>query len=194
MSEIKRINYVKAGFVLLMALYGLSCAADPADQGMLDRVNLVIHEAGHLFFSWFGRFPGVIGGTVGQLFVPAAFTLYFIGRKEFFSSAVTLFWTGQNFFGISVYVKDAQAMAMPLLSIGGGDAVHDWNYILSRLGMLRWERGVGNGLYLVGVLIITAAVIAGFTLSVERAEPVESPGDSSIAGSRSKREGGGTHD
>jgi hypothetical protein len=189
-----RINYGKAGAVLLMALYGLSCAWDPAGQGMLDRVNLVIHEAGHLFFSWFGQFPGVIGGTVGQLFVPVAFTSYFFMRRELFSSAVTLFWTGQNFFGISVYVKDAQAMALPLLSIGGGDPIHDWNYLLSRLGILRWDRGLGNSLYLLGVVIITAAVIAGFSLSVERAAPAESPGDSSTAGPRSRREGGGTHE
>ena len=176
MFDLKRINYFKAGFVLLTALYGLSCAWDPTEQGMLDRVNLVIHEAGHLFFSWFGQFIGIIGGTIGQLFVPVAFTSYFFMRREFFSSAVTLFWTGENFFGISVYVKDARAMDLPLLSIGGGDPIHDWNYILSQLGILSWDRAAGNIIYLFGVVIITSAVIAGFYHSVERAEPSESPG------------------
>jgi len=166
--DLKRINYFKAGFTVLMALYGLSCAWSPAESGMLDRVNLVIHEAGHLFFSWFGEFIGVLGGTVGQLFVPVAFTIYFSMRREFFSSSVTLFWTGENFFGISVYVKDAQAMELPLLSIGGGDSIHDWNYILSRIGLLRWDHAIGNFFYLSGIVIITAAVLLGFYRSVER--------------------------
>jgi len=105
-----------------LAVHGIVCATDVAAGSFLDRVNLIAHEAGHLLFSYFGQFVMVLGGTVGQLFVPVAFTVYFFMRKEFYSSAVTLFWTGQNFFGISLYVKDAQAMALPLVSVGGGEA------------------------------------------------------------------------
>jgi len=166
--DLKKVNYFKAGFTALIALYGLSCAWDPAEPGMLDRVNLVIHEAGHLFFSWFGEFIGVLGGTIGQLFVPVSLTIYFLLRREFFSSSVTLFWTGENFFGISVYIKDAQSMELPLLSIGGGDSIHDWNYILSRFGRVRWDHAIGNIFYLLGLMIITAAVLLGFYHSVER--------------------------
>src|SRR5512134_168055 len=122
----KHIQYLKVGFVLLMAAYGIGCMRDPAEPGFLDRVDLVIHEAGHLFFSWFGEFLQIAGGTVAQLFVPAAFTVYFHLRRELFSSAVTLFWCGQNLFNISVYIKDAQDMALPLVSVGGGnDVIHD---------------------------------------------------------------------
>ena len=118
--DLRKINYLKASFIVLMAIYGLLCARDTSDMGMLDRVNVVPHEAGHLLLGWFGEFIGVIGGTIGQLFVPIAFTAYYFLNREFFSSAITLFWTGQNFFGISLYVKDAQAMALPLVSVGGG--------------------------------------------------------------------------
>jgi hypothetical protein len=54
----------------------------------------VIHEAGHLFFSWFGEFIGVIGGTVGQLFVPVAFTVYFFIQREFFSRHLRIKYAG----------------------------------------------------------------------------------------------------
>ena len=139
--DLKKINYPKAGFTVLMLVYGFLCARDTSESGMLDRVNLVIHEAGHLLFGWFGEFIGVIGGTIGQLFVPVAFTSYFFLQREFFSSSGRSSGTGQNFFWISVYVKDAQAMALPLLSVGGGeDTIHDWNYILSKVGLLRWDQ------------------------------------------------------
>jgi hypothetical protein len=155
----KKINYLKLVFAVLMAIYGILCAKDLPDASMLDRVNLVAHEAGHLFFSWFGQFIQVMGGTFGQLFVPTAFTVYFSLRREFFSSAVALFWAGQNFLGISVYIKDAQAMALPLLSVGGGeDVIHDWNYILSKLGILRWDHAVGTIAFWTGAVIMALSI------------------------------------
>jgi hypothetical protein len=159
-SLMRNVNYLKLVFTLLMAFYGILCVKDLPDASLLDRVNLVAHEAGHLFFSWFGEFIHVLGGTIGQLFVPAAFTVYFFLRREFFSSAVALFWAGQNFLGISVYMKDAQAMALPLVSVGGGeDVIHDWNYILLKLGILRWDHAVGTGALSAGVVIMTASII-----------------------------------
>lgn len=157
-----------------MAVYGIVCARDVTEPRFLDRVDLVIHEAGHLFFRWFGQFLGVLGGTIGQLFVPAAFTVYFHLRREYFSSAVTLFWVGQNLFNISVYVKDAQAMALPLVAVGGGgDTIHDWNYILFKVGLLRWDHGVGNAVFLLGVLVMIASIAWGFSHSFDRAEAEE---------------------
>ena len=123
-----------------------------------------------MLFSWFGEFIMVMGGTIGQLFVPLAFTAYFLALKERFSSAVTLFWAGQNLFNISVYVKDAQAMAMPLVSMGGGDAIHDWNYILFRLSLLRYDQALGNTVLGLGLLTMLLSVLLGFYYSIDRDE------------------------
>ncbi len=154
----KKVNYLKLGFALLMAAYGIACAMDPG-AAMLDGVNLIAHEAGHLLLSWFGEFIQVLGGTLGQLLVPGAFALYFYFRREFFSSAVSLFWAGQNFFGISVYIKDARAMELPLVSVGGGeDTIHDWNYLLSKLGLLRWDHVIGNIAFCMGMIVIALAI------------------------------------
>ena len=162
----KKVNYLKLGFALLMAVYGIACATDPG-AAMLDRVNLVAHEAGHLLFSWFGERIQVLGGTLGQLFVPSAFAVYFYFRREFFSSAVSLFWAGQNFFGISVYIKDARAMDLPLVSVGGGeDTIHDWNYMLSKLGLLRWDHALGNLAFWTGIVITAIAVIRAISDSL----------------------------
>jgi len=169
---VRNINYFKAGFVVLLAVYGIICAADVGGAHFLDGVNLIAHEAGHLLFSYFGEFIQVIGGTVGQLFVPIAFTVYFFMRRELYSSAVTLFWTGQNCFGISVYIKDAQAMVLPLYSVGGDDPVHDWNYILLKLGLLRWDHAIGNAVFVLGIVVIITSVVWGLSHSIDRDEPI----------------------
>lgn len=154
-----KTHSLKASGALLLAVYGIILALDVTEYRFLDRVDLVAHEAGHMLFSWFGEHLMVMGGSLGQLFVPTAFTVYFFLRRELYSAAVTLFWIGQNLFNISVYIKDAQAMALPLVSVGGGgDAIHDWNYMLSGLGLLRHDQGVGMLAYLLGCAIIIASV------------------------------------
>ena len=99
----------------------------------LDYVNLAFHEAGHLFFSFFGSTVHILGGTLGQLLVPGALIGYFlIRRREPFAAAVCRWWFGQNFIHIAIYMADARALALPL--VGGGD--HDWNELFYRWGAL----------------------------------------------------------
>lgn len=169
----RRFNYLKASFSILLAIYGFICARSVEESSFLDRVDLITHEAGHLIFGYFGEFIKVIGGTLGQLLVPIAITIYFIMRREFYSSTVSIFWLGQNMFGITVYVKDAAAMELPLVSMGGGDVIHDWNYILLKLNLLAWDQVIGNIIYGVGVLIIAVSVVLGFYFSLEREEVAE---------------------
>jgi len=172
----KKANYIKLGFAILMAVYGILCAKDQPEACMLDRVNLIAHEAGHLLFSYLGEFLMVIGGTIGQLFVPLAFMVYFFLRKEMFSSAVALFWAGENFFSISVYIRDAQAMDLPLVSVGGGeDTIHDWNYILSKLEVLQWDRALGGLAFWTGIAIIALSIAWAAYSSFESKEEVELP-------------------
>ena len=60
-ASMKKINYLKAVFTILMAAYGIICALNPSDLHFLDRVNLIAHEAGHLLFGWFGEYLMVLG-------------------------------------------------------------------------------------------------------------------------------------
>lgn len=167
-----KINYLKAGFIALLLVYGIVIARDVDEPRFLDNVDLIPHEAGHMLFSWFGEFIMVLGGTLGQLFVPAAFGVYFYLRKERFSMSVVLFWLGQNFINVSRYVKDAQAMDMPLVSLGGGDSIHDWNYLLLKVNLLRHDHIIGNAILGSGLLIMAFSVLLGFYYSVDADESV----------------------
>jgi hypothetical protein len=170
-EAMQRINYGKAGFTVAMAVYGIICARDVTISRFLDRVDLIVHEAGHLVFSWCGQFVQVMGGTIGQLLVPLGIAGYFFFRKEQFSFSVVLFWIGQNLFNISVYVKDAQAMALPLVSIGGGeDTIHDWNYLLLHTGLLRWDQQLGSFVYGLGLLVMIASVVMAGYRTFEKTE------------------------
>lgn len=168
-SITQRLDPLKAGFSILLAIYAFKCARDVENSGLLDRVNLIIHEAGHLLFSYFGELLHVMGGTMGQLLVPAGIIVYFALRRELFSASVVSFWLGQSMFNVSVYIRDARAMELPLASIGGGeDTIHDWNYLLGRFGLLNWDGGLATFVYTLGVLTAIVSVGLCFFLSIRK--------------------------
>jgi hypothetical protein len=146
---------IKLVVALLVAAYFGWCAFDPHRWHFIDGVDLLIHEAGHVIFMPFGEFVSVAGGSLFQLIVPAVFAAYFFRRGQFYSAALVLFWFGQSMLNVAVYAGDALALELPL--IGGGDSIHDWNYLLDRLGMLKSTRMIAGLIQLCGTVIIVAA-------------------------------------
>jgi hypothetical protein len=128
-------------------------------------VDLVFHEAGHVFFGLFGEFIGILGGSLMQVLIPAGIVAYFVWHRQHYSAAVALFWVAQSLFNVSVYVKDARAQALPLL--GGEDTLHDWNYLLARLNLLRWDQALGNAVYAAGLVALAVSVLWGLSCSQE---------------------------
>ena len=167
----KKISYLKAAGSALIGVYGFACVRSVEEGSFLDRVNLIAHEAGHLLFGYFGEFMLIAGGTLGQLLVPAGIAVYFAARREFYSASVVLFWVGENLLNISVYLKDAAAMELPLVSLGGGDSIHDWNWLLLKFNVLAYDQVIGNFVIGLGVLIILASVALACYFSFETVTP-----------------------
>ena len=141
---------------LLTGVYFLWCAYDPPQWHLIDGVNLIIHEAGHIVFMPFGEFIMIAGGSLFQVLVPAAFAGYFFYYQQPYSAALVLFWVGESLLNVSVYAGDAVAMQLPLL--GGQDTIHDWNYLLDRLGWLSATPEVAGAIRLAGTLTIITAI------------------------------------
>ena len=164
LSRRPRVNYLKAGFIGLIGAYGLLCALNPETYRWLDLVNLVFHEAGHMVFGFFGDFLGVLGGSLMQVLIPAVATAHFVLYDQRWSGMVTLFWVSQSLFNVSVYVKDARSQSLPLL--GGDDAIHDWHWLLGKLGLLSWDQVIGGAIYATGLLVLAISILGGLYYSL----------------------------
>jgi|LSQX01.1.fsa_nt_gb hypothetical protein len=161
--QINKATVIKFLFVVVLFLYITSAVMfNNGKMIILDSLNLAFHEFGHLFFYLFGDTIQFLGGTIFQLLVPFAITIYFVFHRKLYSSSVTLFWFGQNMFGISDYIKDARARVLPL--IGGG--IHDWNYLLREFGLLQYDMVIGNTVYWIGWVIIIIAAITGLYFAI----------------------------
>ncbi len=139
----------------LAGLYFLWCAYDPYQWHLIDGVNLVIHEAGHIVFLPFGELLTVAGGSLFQVIVPAVFVGYFYRRGQTYSAALVLFWMGESLLNVSVYAGDALALQLPLL--GGDNSTHDWNYLLSSTGLLSSTHRIAAAIRIAGTLAIVVA-------------------------------------
>ncbi len=149
---------------ILASLYFLYYFFTLADWHFLDAANLIIHEAGHVVFMFFGEFLHILGGSLFQILLPVLFVYYFYKREDYFSASLLLFWVGQNLLNVSVYASDAIAMQLPLL---GGDSVgHDWNALLSITGLLSHTALVGSTIYFCGAVCILLAICFSFYFSL----------------------------
>ena len=114
-------------------------------------VDLIVHEAGHLLLSYTGsHFLTAAGGSLFQLFVPAALCLHFAWQRQPYGTAFCAFVLFQNFLYVGDYMADARAQVLPLVSVGGGDAQHDFTYIFSTLELLPYDTKIGGLVRFVG--------------------------------------------
>jgi hypothetical protein len=123
----------------------------------IDNADLVIHEAGHFFFIFFGKFIYTAGGTLMQIILPSIIGWYFLKNEYKTGVQFSLLWLGQNFINISVYAADARAQQLPLL--GGNKVYHDWHYMLNELGILNFDSEVGYFFFGIAILIFVVTLL-----------------------------------
>jgi len=146
-------------WLVFYGLFLLYALADRSGFLFIDNVNLVIHEAGHLLFSYLGQTLMIMGGTIFELFVPFALALSFAYQRQPAGTAFCAFFFFENFLYIATYMADARAQELPLVTVGGSDYVeHDWFYIFSKLGLLQHDTQIAAFVRLLGWLGMLATV------------------------------------
>jgi hypothetical protein len=141
-------RYAGIGWLCFYFLFLAYAAADRSGFLFLDYVNLIIHEGGHFFFSWYGYTITILGGTLGELIVPLLCAAYFFWHREVSGTAFCAFWFFENFPYIGTYMADARAQNLPL--VGSGD--HDWGILFGQWGLLAQDQKIGAAVRTLGWL------------------------------------------
>jgi hypothetical protein len=120
-----------------------------------DFVNLMIHEAGHVFFSWGGRTIMLLGGTLGELIVPMLCAAGFFYQRQVYGVAFSTFWFLENFLYIGTYMADARTATLSLV----GSDESDWTILFTQWNILLYDQRIGHlvrELGWMGMLSVTA--------------------------------------
>jgi hypothetical protein len=161
-----RIWYARLPFLLYFAYVLVRHLHDPIYNSVLGGLNLGIHELGHVVFSPFGQFLQIAGGTFLQCLIPIAGMINFYVQKDFFSITLCFGWLSTNFFHIATYISDTYDKALPYVAIGGaGEAVHDWEYLLSEFGLLGSYQQVAWCMRAIAVMLMLVCLGSGLWLS-----------------------------
>ena len=134
-------------------------------ESFMHRVNLVFHEAGHIIFMVFGRFMHILGGTLGQLIMPLVLMVALIVKnRDNFGGSIGLWWFGQSLMDCAPYINDARDLQLMLLGGGTGEdrpGMHDWENLLTMLGLLQHERKIAWMADALGTLVVMLALAWG---------------------------------
>jgi hypothetical protein len=145
----------------------------------MDKVFLLIHQGGHLLFQYFGTLIGVAGGTFLQLLVPFVLALSFAVQREPQGVAFCMFFFFEQFLPIAAYMADARAQVLPLLTVGdSGFAIHDWNYLFTKMGVLQHDTVIAAWVRFFGwtgmVFVVFWLVWRGFNGAPRKRVPAQS--------------------
>jgi hypothetical protein len=147
-------KWIPSIIIFPIALYWV---LNRGEYGLIDNADLVIHEAGHLFFKFFGRLHLHSWRNFNANYSSINHLFLLFQKRISNRNAIFFLWLGQNFINISVYAADAQARRLPLL--GGNSVYHDWHYLLGEIGLLQYDAEVGYFFFGIAIIIFIITLI-----------------------------------
>lgn len=168
-SEVDALGlWARAGLLVLIAWWGIrliSLSIDDAEtnSSFLHGPLLVFHEAGHVIFRPFGEFVMTLGGTLGQLLVPAILSAaLLLKNRDPLGSSIGLWFVGVSLLDVAPYIYDASHPKLVLLTgTTGEDGPHDWIYIFDAVGLRNQAQGLGTLVHELGAATIVVALAWG---------------------------------
>jgi hypothetical protein len=162
----------RAALFVLFAIWGLRLMAMDFRDGemftsFLHGPLLVFHEAGHVVFRLLGEFMMFLGGTLGQLLMPAILAgALLIKNRDPFGASIGLWLVGVSFLDVAPYVYDSlDPQLMQLSGTTGEEGGHDWIYLLKATGLLKQAHGIGWFVHkLAAALVLISLAWGGFIL------------------------------
>jgi len=129
------------------------------EESILGGILFGVHELGHLVFALFGSdVVTALGGSIAQVLLPIGAAALMAQRKDRFGVAVCGCLLAYSMAQVGVYIADARAESLDLVSFSSESQVHDWNFILERWRMLRDDVAIGHTVKAVGWLVLGGSV------------------------------------
>jgi hypothetical protein len=155
----------RALLLAAFALWGLHLIALDRREGemaasFIHGPLLIFHEAGHVLFRLGGEWLSVLGGTLGQLLMPALLMAALLWKnRDAFGAAIAMWLLGVSLLDVAPYVHDALEPRLMLLNGSTGEAGgHDWIYLLSSLGWLERAHGIAAFVHTLGAAVVLLAL------------------------------------
>ena len=124
-------------------------------HNLINGANMIVHEAGHgiCYLLPCPQFFTALNGTLFQLALPLIFIYYYYKRENMVLSGLGSVWFAQNLVYVAWYMSYAQSPNRYPFFLGG-DAIHDFWYIFSQLGVLEYDWLIAGFVRAVAVVLL----------------------------------------
>ncbi len=157
--------WARVALLAAFAIWGVVLMAQDVRTGemgnsFIHRPLLIFHEAGHVLFMPFGNWLMVMGGTLGQLIMPAILcAVLLLKNRDPFGAVIGLWLFGVSVMDVAPYMYDALDPQLMLLSGTTGEAGgHDWISLFNSVGWLGKSQFIGLLTHKVGALVVLLAL------------------------------------
>jgi len=156
-------------FLFEVMHFQLGSDSTPLIVAPFQMLDFGIHELGHIIF---GFMPPVIVAAMGvgsEVLFPLTVAGTAFWYKQYFTGAMCLSWVGLAMRSGGQYMADARSQSIPLVSISGDGAIHDWNFVFGKLGLLQQDHVIGGGFMLIGLFLAIGGLAFGAFLLIKMA-------------------------
>lgn len=141
----------RAPVLYLAAIWSLPVLRGRMGEGfpLFEFISFHVHEGGHVYWSLLGsEWLTVFGGTASEVLLPIGAGALMVRSRDWFGVAFCVMWLASTLAGVSVYMGDARALELDLVSTfpdGGASpdddpfAGHDWRYLFGHAGLLQYD-------------------------------------------------------
>jgi len=158
--------YWRLALLLWLGWTGWHHLTDPDYWSIFSGVIFGSHEFGHLFFAFMGQFMAVAGGSLMQLLVPIGAGALLLARRDYFGASVAGCWLSFSLSNLAVYVGDAVAQELPLVSFSPDGGEHDWFFLLDHFNALGYDLRLALIIRRIAFLLLAASFLSGALFAI----------------------------
>ena len=134
--------------------------SDEFEFSIVHGILFGVHELGHLVMALFGNeVMTALGGSLFQVLLPIGCIALMAQRRDRYGIAICGCILAYSLGQVGVYIADARAESLDLVSMSSEGATHDWNFILESWGMLKRDAAIGRAVKDIGWLVLGASVV-----------------------------------
>lgn len=137
---------------------------------VMQSLNFFLHEMSHLFMSFAPNIITAMAGSGSELLLGLGLIIGAFLTRCYFASVFCFLWFMLSTQATADYMADARSQNMSLVSFGGGDPVHDWNFIFGKLGLLEQDQLIAGIVRGIGIVLAVAALLFTAYLMIRMAQ------------------------
>ena len=129
------------------------------EKFLMTHFLLIVHEAGHTFFSIFGnRILTILGGSLNEILFSLIILGYFLLNQIPKGVQAGFYLLGSAWFSIAFYAADAGKRQLPLIGDLGPES-HDWHNLLRHWNLLEYDHQIATAFVMFGIACYAAAIV-----------------------------------